>query len=239
MKEGEGIIIEIREYGSTSLILKFLTSEGVISGFLKGGVKQKERLSLFSIINFKLNKRLEEHLGVLKLERINSFALCFIKNRTKLFVLSLLQEILLTLFQEESPEEELYALTTNILWFLNEEENEDVIIAEYLKYELNLLSVLGFGLDFTKCALGGKDDIFYISPNTGKCAGFEVAKEIKGKLFEIPFIYGNKNSKYVNVNQDIINAFEVNSHFLKNVNNWEKLKLRLKIPSKLKSNPSF
>ena len=68
MKEGEGLIINIKEHSNSSYIIKLLTEEGKVSGFLKGGLKRKEKISTFTLVKFKLTRRLEEHLGTLKLE---------------------------------------------------------------------------------------------------------------------------------------------------------------------------
>jgi DNA repair protein RecO (recombination protein O) len=231
MKEGEGIIIEVREYSNSSLILKFFTKEGKVSGFLKGGLKQKEKTAIFSIISFKLNRRVEEHLGLLKIEVIKNYSSLIVKKRLRLCILCVLQEILTFLLQDEMPEDDLYLKTIHFLEFLILDNLDTDIIIQYLLYELDLLTILGFGLDFSSCALTGSLDIFFISPVTGRCASFNSAKDIKDKLFEIPYIYGNKASSFQNTKEDLINAFEINSHFLQNVPNYEKLSSRQKLRS--------
>ena len=115
MKEGEGIVLEIREYGNSSSIIKILTKEGKLAGFLKGSAKRKEKILPFSLVNFKLNKRLEEHLGVLTIEVIKTFSSNLIKDRTKLAILCSIQEAFIFLFQEEEQEESLYQNTINFL----------------------------------------------------------------------------------------------------------------------------
>ena len=229
MKEGEGIVIELREYSNSSLILKFLTPEGKVSGFLKGGLKQKEKIIPFSLISFKLNRRLEEHLGVLRIESIKNYSSTIVKQRLPLLILCSIQEALTFLLQDESPDEELYFKTINLLEALMQDVQSEKLISEYLLYELNLLTILGFGLDFSECALTGASDIFFISPVSGRCAGFEAGKEFKDRLFEIPYIYGNKKNADKSIKEDLLNAFDVNSHFIKNIPNWEKLTSRQKL----------
>jgi DNA repair protein RecO (recombination protein O) len=228
MKEGEGILIEIREYSNSSAILKILTTEGKMGGFLKGGLKQKERLHQFSLISFTLNKRLEEHLGVLKLEIIKNFGVHFVKNRLKVLVFCILQEILTFLIEEGMPDEELYANTLTLLRTLEEQEESLEIIKGYLIFELKLLSSLGFGLDFKNCALTGSKDVFFISPITGRGASFEAAKEFKERLFIIPRIYGNLKA-VEGAREDLLNAFEINSHFFRGIMKFEKVTSRKKL----------
>jgi DNA repair protein RecO (recombination protein O) len=224
MKEGEGLIIEIKEYGNSSQIIKILTEEGKIAGFLKGN--KKEKIAPFCLIKFKISKRLEEHLGSLKLEIVKTYYSLVLKQKIKIIVLCSLQEILTFLVEESNPNKELYTQVIDFLNFLLSEENINSIVIYYLKFELFILSNLGFGLDFTQCALTGKKEIFFISPLTGKCASFEVAKKFENKLFHIPFIYGNKNITNITFKEDCGNAFKINSHFLQNIPNFKKLHSR-------------
>jgi DNA repair protein RecO (recombination protein O) len=231
MKEGEGIVIELREYSNSSLILKFLTKEGKVSGFLKGGLKQKDKIVPFALISFKLNRRLEEHLGVLRIEGIKNYSSTIVKKRLPLLVLCSIQEALTFLLQDESPDEEIYFKTINLLEILTQDTASEEVILEYLLYELNLLAILGFGLDFSQCALTGTSDIFFISPVSGRCASFESGKAFKEKLFEIPYVYGNRKNSDKSIREDLLNAFDINSHFIKNIPNWEKLSSRQKLRS--------
>ena len=235
-----GLIVEVREYSNTSLILKIFTKEGIIAGFLKGGsAKTKQNLAVFTLVSFTLKKRLEEHLGALKVENLKSFSSSCIKSRAKMLILNSLQEILLFLLQEESPDEELYLQALGLLEFVTGEENELELYEKYLIFELNLLRILGFGLDMEKCALTGeRDGLFFISPVTGRCANFNSGEEFREKLFEIPKIYGNLLSKAL-LSEDLKNAFNINSHFLKNLPNHEKLFSREKIIKNLKINLDF
>jgi DNA repair protein RecO (recombination protein O) len=237
MTEGEGIVISLKEYSNSSLIVQFLTPEGKLSGFLKGGLKRKDRISPFSTIKFKLNKRLEEHLGVLNLEVIKSPSYSVMKDKTKLIILCSIQEILTFSLQEGGDEKDLYLEIITLLNLLKIEEREQKVVESYLKFELKMLSIFGFGLDFSECAISGKKDVFFISPHTGKCASFEAGRQYIGSIFEIPFIYGNLKNSHLSVSEDFKNAFKINTHFLKNVPNHHKLTSREKLhPFKISSN---
>jgi DNA repair protein RecO (recombination protein O) len=229
MKEGEGIVIDVRKYSNTSLIVKIFSREGgKIGGFIKGGNSPAKHLvSVSSLVSFKISKRLEEHLGMLKIETVKSFAMLNLKNRFKTFVINSVREILFFLMQDGNPEPEVYDISLDLLYFIEHSESEDEILVKYVKFELKLLSLLGFGLDFERCALTGvKEDLFFISPITGKCASFEAGNEFRGKLFEIPSIYGNKNSSSESLKADLKNALEINSHFLSKLPNFEKITSR-------------
>ena len=228
MKEGEGIIIDIRKYSNTSLIVKIFSKEdGKVSGFIKGGqVNAKNQISLSSLVSFKISKRLEEHLGMLKIETIKSFSLLNLKDKFKTIAINSLRETLFFLMQDGSPDEEIYELVIDLLHTINSSEERSKVLRQYALFELELLSLLGFGIDFEKCALSGKmENLFFISPATGRCANFEAGKEFKDKLFEIPVLFGNMES-LANKEEDVSNAFKINSHFLFKVANFEKITSR-------------
>ena len=218
---------------SSSCIVKILTKDGKFSGFLKGGIKRKDKTPPFSLVKFKLNRRLEEHLGVLSIEIIKTFSSTLLKSKIKVAILCSIQEIFTFLFHDESPEEQIYIDVINLLNLFIKEDLFEILIARYLKFELSLLSVLGFGLDFSKCALTQEREVFFISPVTGKCASFNSAEKFKDKLFTIPLIYGNQQSISEDKKDDLINAFKINSHFLQNIANFDKLHSRKKVLSYL------
>ena len=228
IKEGEGIVIDVREYGNNSLIIKILSKEGKFGGFLKNGLKLKDKPSAFNLVSFKLNKRLEEHLGVLKICTLKNYSSFLMKSRIKNIILCSIQEVLTFLLEDENPDDVLYIKTIDLLNFLIQENNVVDIISYYLVYEQFLLSTLGFSLDFSKCALGSNKDVYFISPVSGRCASFEAGKNFKDKLFVIPRIYGNKIN-IIDDAEDLRNAFNINSHFLQNILKHDKLKSRFKI----------
>ena len=222
----EGIIIDVKVYSNSSLIVKIFSKEGKKTGFIKGGLKLKNKITIASLVYFKISKRLEEHLGSLKIEVVKSFALLNIKNRLKTCLINCILEVIFFFVQEEIPEPELYEEMKNLLELMEKEENFILLLQKYALFEVKLLFYLGFGMDFSICAMtGSKENLFFLSPITGKCASFEAAKDFKEKLFELPKLYGNKMLKTTE-KEDVINALRINLHFFSTIHNFEKLFLR-------------
>lgn len=227
----EGFILEARPYSNTSVIVKIFTKEnGKISGFIKGGNSKQSKINTIlyglTLTSFGIKKRLEEHLGLITITEATPFMLLNIKNKIKTLVLNSVLELIYFLTGEGDADETLYNNLKTFIEYTTQEEDKINIIEQYILFEFKALSLFGFGIDLEECAISGKkEDLFFISPVTGRCAGFAAAKDFANKLLTIPKIYGNKQLE-INKEEDLKNAFNINSHFLKQVPNFEKLTFR-------------
>jgi DNA repair protein RecO (recombination protein O) len=58
---------------------------------------------------------------------------------------------------------------------------------QYLRWEMQLLEELGFGLDLTSCAVtGSRDDLAYVSPKTGRAVSRGAAGDWVARLLPLP-----------------------------------------------------
>ena len=81
----------------------------------------------------------------------------------------------------------------------------------YLHWELELLSVLGYGLDLSKCAVSGcSDNLRYVSPRTGRAISEQAAGVWAPKLLNLPpiILKGSGNSG------SIIDGLKLTGYFL-------------------------
>ena len=93
---------------------------------------------------------------------------------------------------ERAPHLELFERFAELVEALNEPKWE----AHYVRWELDLLANLGFGLDLKECAAtGSKDGLIYVSPRTG-CAVSAIAGEpYRDRLLYLPpFLLDNKST---------------------------------------------
>ena len=57
----------------------------------------------------------------------------------------------------------------------------------YIRWELELLAELGFGLDLSRCAATGSDqDLIYVSPRTGRAVSAEAGRNYQDRLLSLP-----------------------------------------------------
>lgn len=223
--EDEGFVISTLPYGNSSLIVKIFSKErGKITAFLKGGtINGKERINIGSHIVFGITRRLAEHMGTLKFETIKEFALFFIKDKHRSFLLSTICEILFFFLPEEAQELEIYNKVLKIIELAELSIPFQDLLKEYALFELDILKYMGFGIDVSQCALtGSKSNLFFLSPLTGKGATFIAGSPFKKKLFIIPKIFGNVESEFSEI-LDIKAAFVITTHFLQQLPGFEKL----------------
>ena len=68
-------------------------------------------------------------------------------------------------------------------------------IKGYVKWEIGVLSELGFSLKLNKCAVNGnKENLSFVSPKTGRAVSLKEGLPYKDKLLILPkFLGGNYN----------------------------------------------
>ena len=211
----EGIIISKSIFGETSLILKIFSSQyGIISGLYKGGLTSKNKylLELGNIVDFEKNSRLDSQLGIFKIDLKESYLSYIFNNKLKLTIFITILDLIKALIVEKENIEDFYFLTKNLIIILQKEDE----IKNYLLWELKLLEAIGFGLDFSKCVITSRvDDLYYLSPKTGKSVIKEIGEKYHNKLFIIPQFFLNPSLQNITT-QELSLGFKISTHFLDN-----------------------
>jgi DNA repair protein RecO (recombination protein O) len=82
-----------------------------------------------------------------------------------------------------------------------------------VRYELLLLSELGFGLDLTRCVVtGAGDDIRWISPKSGAAVSGAAGADYAAKLLALPAFLRDGSS--IAPWEDILSGLALTRHFL-------------------------
>jgi len=193
MKFGdEGIIIDVKKYGESSLIIKVFTQQnGIYRGFIKSAKSSKQR-SLYQIgnlISFEFIARLEESLGsFINVDLIESFCSKIIFEKLKLDCVRSLFSMLDSLFLEREEQKNLFAQLKNFLSNITKDETKKAkIIADYIRLELGILSALGYGLDLSCCAATNSEvDLKFVSPKSGRAISLHAGMPYQNKLLKLP-----------------------------------------------------
>ena len=214
----KGILLNVRSHGENATIIQVLTAEhGRYTGVVRGGSSRKLTPALQPGAQLALNwrARLEDHMGVFKVELIRSRTAMIMCDRQALEGLNTVTSMLLTFL----PEREAYTVLFGATEFLLDLINDQIVWpSAYLKWELALLDVLGFGLDLVSCAVTGKkEDLVYISPRTGRAVSREGAGEWASRLFPLPSILrGKQTVEYALVKKGLdITGFFFKNHVVK------------------------
>ena len=147
--ENEGFILSKRKFRENAIILEVFTSDfGKVNGIVYGGTSRKVKnyLQLTNKIYINYVSKTDNRIGYFKTELIEAFAPRYFNNKNKILCLNSITSILRILLPENQKSKNIYNSLENLLshfdnkdWFLN-----------YLYWELNLISNLGFGFDTDK-----------------------------------------------------------------------------------------
>ena len=183
----EATVLSARKHGENSVVVRVLSHHhGVYAGVVKGAHSKTNR-GLYqsgNILTITWNARLAEHIGTLKGEMVEPTAALVMQDAVKLAALT----SACALIEISMPERHPYpALYKHLRIFLHHLLHAEDWQENYVKLELALLAESGFGLDLSECAANGqKDDLFYVSPKSGRAVSREAGEPYKDKLLPLP-----------------------------------------------------
>lgn len=211
----QALILGGRRFGESGLILDALTAtKGRRSGLIYGGASRKKRpqFEAGNTIELSWTGRLEEQLGRFDVaEVMTSRAGRYLDRPEALMALTTVTTLLRGAVDEgDAAGSALYHPTTLLLDAL---DNWPVWPALYAKWELGLLSSLGFGLDLDTCALSGANDgLTHVSPKTGRAVRGSEAEDFVERLFPLPAFLIDPTA--LAMAEDIEDALRLTGYFL-------------------------
>ena len=181
----KALIVNTVAYGEQDGVVSFFTKEhGLTKAFVRRAFSKKTAavVQTGNFVNISYAARLEEQLGTAVCDLEKSVAGKTLNAPDALSVLSCICAVL-TLLPENVSEPELFEDVENQFQLAH----TDGIFERYARFELRLLSVLGFGLDLSCCALTGTtENLSYVSPKSGRAVSFEAGAPWREKLLELP-----------------------------------------------------
>lgn len=182
----EGIVLGVKRHGESSAILEAMTPRhGRHLGLVLGGRSRKQRpvLQPGNSVSLVWRARLEEQLGSFTLEGTTLRAGRLMESAAALNGLGLLAAHL-RLLPERDPHPVLYEALALIVDQLDAPAEAG---AAMVRFELLLLTELGFGLDLASCAATGLPyDLAYVSPKSGRAVCAEAGAPYRDALLPLP-----------------------------------------------------
>ena len=211
----EGIYLFSKKHGEKFLILNILSKSNGLIRCLSRTSKKNHILINLDIISFELSYKDKDSFGFVKFNhkisnKIDNPFFNLIKASASELCMKLLPTWEENLFIYES----LYRLTK----LFNQKNN--LLIAEYIRWEFQLLKYLGYGLDLKKCSETGSSNVYYISPKSGNCVSYEVGRKYEKKLFKIPDCLKNNFLKFQS--SEIESCLKISSFFLQKISDFPK-----------------
>lgn len=210
----EGLILGGRKFGESGLVLDVLTrSRGRRSGLVYGGASRKKRgqYEPGNQVELSWTGRLEEQLGRFDVAEATKLRASRLLDQPDALagVASVCAILRGVLNEGDEAGSAVFEATQMLL----DAMEDDVWRALYVRWELGLLSALGFGLDLEACAISGANDgLTHVSPKTGRAVRGSEAEEYVDRLFVLPRFLIQPNAGATR--QDILHGVELTGFFI-------------------------
>jgi DNA repair protein RecO (recombination protein O) len=213
--EAQAIVCAVRPHGEHGAIVRALTPlDGLQPGFVRGGRSRRLRPVLMpgNTVQAEYRARTDEQLAQLSVELVHSRAPLLAEPLAAAGI-DWACALSAAALAEAQPYPRLYEALEGLLGAIEAAPSARGWAAALVRYELLLLSELGFGLDLSECAAtGAREDLAYVSPRSGRAVSAGAAGEYRDRLLRLPaYLVGGKESPQW---EGIRDGLRLTGHFL-------------------------
>lgn len=203
-----------RPHGETSVIAEIFTREhGRTAGLVKGGRSRRIRpmLQIGNVLRVEWRARLDDQLGVYTVELARAYSSEVWDDALALKAMTALTALMHVL-PERDPHPKLFAAAITYL----ERSASPQFAMEFVRFELQLLDELGFGLELRRCAAtGASTGLAYVSPRSGQAVSAEAGEPYRDKLLPLPpFLLRDNGGIPAAEPHEIADGFALTGYFL-------------------------
>jgi DNA repair protein RecO (recombination protein O) len=186
----EGIVLGVKRHGEANAIIELMTREhGRHLGLVRGGAGSRLRpiLQPGNRVSATWRARLDEHLGHYIVEGLDLPAAGLFGVAHAVYGVTHLGA-LCRLLPERDPHPLIHAALEEVLGCLIDARRAGPHV---VRFELQLLAELGFGLDLDRCAATGvTNELAYVSPRSGRAVSRQAGRPWHDKLLRLPAFLG-------------------------------------------------
>ncbi len=209
------IICSVRQHGEHGAVVRSLTPEnGLIAGYVRGARSRTMRPVLIpsNIVQADYRARTEDQLASMTAELQQSRG-PYLGEPLASAALEWVTALTAAILPEEHSYPQLHSALSALLEAICGAPSAKGWAVALVRYELLLLSELGFGLSLDKCAVTGDvDDLVFISPKSAMAVSEGAGQIYKDKLLPLPpFLKESDVPDW----DDIFNGLKVTGFFLK------------------------
>ena len=210
--DAPAIVLDAQPYGEGGALVTVLTDEHGIYRALARGGSSRAQLALWqrgNLLQARWVARLAEQLGSISAELVHAGAAAAMDQPLELAVLSAACAVAGGALPEREPHRRVFAGLTRLIASLSSGSD---VVPDLVRWEAELLSELGYGLDLERCALSGATaGLVYVSPRTGRAVSREAAGVWAERLLPLPgFMTGSNRSEP----SDWRDGLRLTGHFL-------------------------
>lgn len=208
----DAIVLGARPFGEGKLVAEvFAREHGRFGGVVHAGRKSQPLLQPGNLVHAGWKARLADQLGFFHpLEMIEPHATRLLDDPLALAGLS----SAVTLVRAVAPERQAYPQLYDALIVLIEAmPHGEIWPALYTRFELGLLTAVGYGLDLTRCAVTGETaNLAWVSPRTGRAATAAAGAAHADVLLRLPPFLVDAEAELKS--GDVADAFALAGYFL-------------------------
>ena len=209
------IICSVRSHGEHGAVVRSLTPEnGLVSGYVRGAHSRNMRPILIpsNIVQADYRARTEEQLASMTAELEQSRG-PFLGEPLASAALDWVTALTAAILPEEHSYPQIHSALSALLDAICGAPSAKGWAVALVRYELLLLSELGFGLALDKCAVNGSvEDLVYISPKSAMAVSAGAGALYKDRLLPLPaFLKETVTPEW----EDIFDGLRVTGFFLK------------------------
>lgn len=211
--QASGIILSIHKYAEHAAVVSLFTREqGLVSGMARAALSSKQRgiYQPGNAVDVTWKARLQEHLGSITCEMQRPYAALLMQDPLALGGLLSVCALTKQCFLEHDPHPELYDALLHLLETMAAGQGWQ---AEYVRFELALITQSGFGLDLGHCAVtGAAEGLTHVSPKSGRAVSAEAAQPYRDRLLRLPSFLTTNNAP--EDSSELLDGLAIASHFL-------------------------
>jgi DNA repair protein RecO (recombination protein O) len=212
--ETQAIICAVRPHGEHGAIVRALTpSDGIQAGYVRGGRSRALRPVLLpgNLVACEYRARTADQLPHLTAE-ISVSRGALLSEPLPAAAIDWVTALTATALPEGQPYPFLYLALDGLLGAIDAAPSARGWATALARYELLLLSELGFGLDLSECAVTGSGlDLLYVSPRSGRAVSAGAGEQYRDRLFPLPAFLSESGSADWDAVQD---GLRITGHFL-------------------------
>ncbi len=187
--EAQAIVCAVRAHGEHGAIVRALTPhDGLTAGYVRGGRSRRLKPVLVpgNLIRADYRARTAEQLPALTVELVESRA-GMLGEPLPAAAIDWATALTAAALPEGQPYPHLYSALDGVLAAVVAAPAARGWAAALVRYELLLLSELGFGLDLSACvATGAREDLAFVSPKSGGAVCRAAGEGYRDRLLPLP-----------------------------------------------------